>query len=97
MLVAGLLLAQAAAGCGPRSPQIEFANRRYSAALRTATNTRSAARLARAKDLIDRDHAAGVIGAEEYACYRSIVDLAKAGRWEAAEREALRFRRDQHR
>ncbi len=86
-----------AAGCGPRAPQIDFANRRYSAALRTAANTMSPPRLARAKELIDRDHASGVIGPEEYACYRAIIELAEAGRWEAAEQAALDFRRDQQR
>ena len=86
-----------ATGCRPRAPEIEFANRHYSAALRTAANTKSPKRLARAAELIDRDHAAGRIAAEEYACYRAIIDLAEAGRWEAAEQEALRLRRDQQR
>jgi hypothetical protein len=95
--VVGVFMLAAAAGCRPRAPQVDFANRRYSAALRTAANTKSPARLARAKELIDRDHAGGVIGPEEYAAYRAIIDLAAAGRWEAAEREALNFRRDQQR
>ena len=97
VLVACLTTIPPAAGCRPRAPQIEFANRHYSAALRTAANTKSPERLARAEDLIDRDHAAGRIGAEEYACYRAIIDLAEAGRWEAAERQALQVRRDQQR
>jgi hypothetical protein len=33
----------------------------------------------------------------EDAAYRAIIDLAEAGRWEVAEREALQFRRDQQR
>ncbi|MFM8413858.1 MAG: hypothetical protein ACKOCX_03950 [Planctomycetota bacterium] len=97
MLIAGLLAIPALAGCRPRAPRVEFANRRYSAALRTAANTKSPERLARARELIDRDHVAGKIGPDEYACYRSIIDLAQAGRWEAAERQALQFRRDQQR
>ena len=97
VLVACLLAIPPAAGCRPRAPEIEFANRRYSAALRTATNSKSPERLGLAKELIDRDHAAGTIGLEEYACYLAIIDLAEAGRWEAAEREALQFRRDQQR
>jgi len=96
ILFAAIMLA-VAAGCGPRAPQIDFANRRYSAALRTAANTKSPPRLARAKEVIDRDHSSGVIGPEEYACYRAIIDLAEAGRWEAAEQAALDFRRDQQR
>lgn len=96
-IVMGVFMLAAVAGCRPWAPQVEFANRRYSAVLRTAANTKSPARLARAKDLIDRDHAGGVIGPEEYAAYRAIIQLAEAGRWEAAEREALQFRRDQQR
>jgi hypothetical protein len=86
-----------AAGCGPRAPQIEFGNRHYSAALRTAANTRSADRLARTKELIARDHAAGRIGPEEHAWYQEIIALGEAGRWADAERRAIEFRRDQHR
>lgn len=96
-LCAVLLTMTATTGCRPPAPQVEFANRRYSAALRTAANTQSSQRLARAKELIDRDHAAGVIANNEYASYRAIIELAEAGRWEAAEREALRFRQDQQR
>lgn len=96
---AGLLavILAAAAGCRPKAPQIEFGNRRYSAALRTAANTRSMERLARAKELIARDRAAGIIGVEEEAWYREIIDLAEAGRWADAERRATDFRRDQRR
>lgn len=97
VVLAALLAIPTAGGCRPRAPRIEFGNRGYSAALRTAANTRSVERLGRTKELIDRDRAAGVIGPEEYACYQSIIGLAEAGRWEAAEREALRFRRDQRR
>jgi len=97
MLVACLIVIPPASGCRPRAPQIGFANRRYSAALLTAANTKSPARLARATELIDRDRAAGTIASEEYACYRAIIELAESGRWEAAEREALQFRRDQQR
>jgi len=96
-ILTGMLVMTSVAGCRPRAPQVEFANRRYSAALRTAANTKSPTRLARAKELIDRGHAAGVIGPEEYESYLAIIDLAEAGRWEAAEREALQFRRDQRR
>ena len=86
-----------AAGCGPRAPQVEFGNRHYSAALRTAANTRSADRLARTKQLIARDQAAGRIGPEEHAWYQEIIALGEAGRWADAERRAIQFRRDQQR
>jgi hypothetical protein len=96
-LVLMALMTLALPGCRPRAPKIEFANRRYSAALRTAANTKSPERLAQAKNLITRDHAAGSIGAEEHAWYEEIITLAEAGRWADAERRAIDFRRDQAR
>jgi hypothetical protein len=82
-------------GCGPAIPRIEFENRRYSAALRTATNTRSVPRLARVRTMIERDHAAGTIATEEYAFYMAIVTLAEGGEWERAEERTVAFRRAQ--
>lgn len=89
------ILAMMTAGCGPRAPQVDFGNRVYSGALRTATNTKNPERLAKAKQIIDRDHAAGTIGPEEYGFYRDIIELGEAGRWEEAEQKAIHFRRDQ--
>lgn len=93
----GLLsgLVAACLGCRPRPPKIEFENRRYSAALRTAANTRSLERLERTKQLIARDQAAGRIAPAEQAWYEEIVALAEAGRWAEAEQRAIDFRRDQ--
>lgn len=93
--VVGAALVIMASGCGPAIPRIEFENRRYSAALRTATNTRSVSRLAGVRGTIERDHAAGTIGPEEYAFYRGIVDLAERGEWERAEERTVAFRRAQ--
>lgn len=92
-----LVVGAAACGCSPPAPQVEFGNLRHSAALRTAANTRSLERLARAAGVIDQEHAAGRIGTAEYAAYAAIIALAKKGDWQAAERAALRFRRDQTR
>lgn len=96
-VVLTVLVATVLTGCRQRAPKIEFANRRYSAALRTAANTKSPERLAKAKDLVTRDHAAGAIGPEEHAWYEEIIALAEAGRWADAERRAIDFRRDQRR
>jgi hypothetical protein len=71
--------------------------RRFFVARPTAANTKSPERLAQAKNLITRDHAAGAIGAEEHAWYEEIITLAEAGRWADAERRAIDFRRDQAR
>lgn len=94
-VILGLGLVAAAGGCGRATPRIEFANRRYSAALRTATNTRSRERLARVRATIERDHQAGTIGDEEAAAYREIIQLADRGAWEEAERRVVDFREDQ--
>lgn len=91
----GLWLLAASSGCGRSAPRIDFANRRYSAALRTATNTRSHERLARARTMIERDRAAGTIGAEEAAAYDEIIQLAERGAWDEAERRVVDFRSDQ--
>jgi hypothetical protein len=93
--VVAVALVIVASGCRPAIPRIEFENRRYSAALRTATNTRSVPRLARVRKLIERDHAAGTIGPEEYAFYMAIVKLAEGGEWERAEEQTVAFRRAQ--
>jgi hypothetical protein len=83
-----------ACGCR-RAPQVPNGNLFYSAALRTATNTRDPDRLRVARQRIDDDHATGLIAADEYAAYGHIIATAEAGRWEEAERAAVRFRRDQ--
>jgi hypothetical protein len=89
-----LLIALTAAACRP-TVQVPAANLVYSAALRTAANTKNPDRLQAAAALIERDREAGQIGTEEYACYERIIAAAEAGRWEEAERSALKFRRDQ--
>jgi hypothetical protein len=89
------IVALGVVGCGPRAPQVNFANRVYSGALRTATNTQNSERLAAAKKIIERDYASGVIGPDEYAFYGEIIALAEAGRWKEAEQLSIRFRRDQ--
>ncbi|MBM4020710.1 MAG: hypothetical protein FJ284_00400 [Planctomycetes bacterium] len=83
------------AGCHPTAPRVEFANRRFSGALRTATNTKNPQRLAAAKKSIEQAVAAREIGLEEHAWYEEIIALAEAGDWERAERRTIEFRRDQ--
>ena len=88
------LAACLASGCRP-APQVPSENLIYSAALRTATNTRNLDRLRTAEQRIDNDHAAGLIATEEYTFYARIIASAEAGHWEEAEQAALRFRHDQ--
>jgi hypothetical protein len=89
-----LLIGGALVGCG-RPPQVPAANLDYVRALRTAANTRDPERQSRVAAVIDRDHAAGVIGDEEMAHYRGILAMLAADRHAAAERACLRFLRAQ--
>ncbi len=88
------ILLSTVGGCRP-APQVPAANLVYSAALRTAANTRDSRRLETVRQRIDRDHAAGLITADEYSHYTAILAAADAGRWNEAEQAALRFRRSQ--
>lgn len=78
-----------------KHPQISFANRHYAAALRTACSAQDATMLTKAKEVIERDHAAGTISPDEVESYRSIIKTAEAGDWQTAERECHRFQKDQ--
>ena len=51
--------------------------------------------LTKAKEVIERDHAAGTISPDEVESYRSIIKTAEAGDWQTAERECHRFQKDQ--
>jgi hypothetical protein len=94
VMLALLLELSVATGCRP-TPQVPATNFVYSAALLTAANTKSQNRLQAVRQLIDRDHTAGLIGAEEYATYGTILRAAEAGQWVQAEQAVLQFRRDQ--
>lgn len=89
-----LCVAIVVAGC-TKYPQVEFANLKYVAALRTACSAKNADWLAQTKQTIDREHAAGTISREEAAAYGEIVALAEAGDWTQAEQECVRFQKDQ--
>lgn len=93
-MLALLLQLSVATGCRP-TPQVPATNLVYSAALRTAANTKNQDRLQAVRQLIDRDHTTGLIGAEEYARYDAILRAAEAGQWVQAEQAVLQFRRDQ--
>ena len=94
--IAGLvvLLTAALAGC-TKYPQVSFENLEYVAALRTACSAKNAEWLAKTKAAIEKEHAAGAIGDEEFAAYGEIVASAESGEWEQAEAECLRFQKDQ--
>jgi hypothetical protein len=64
-------------------------------ALHTACNTKNSASLAKIEAWIDRDKAGGKLGPGEEAAFASIIATAHAGGWSEADREAVRFSRDQ--
>ena len=90
----GLASAFAMMGC-TKHPQVSFSNRTYAAALRTACSAKDATMLEKAEHVIERDHASGQIGNEEMLSYEGIIETARSGEWERAERECHRFQTDQ--
>jgi hypothetical protein len=84
----------AISGC-TRYPQVEFANLKYVAALRTACSAKDTTWLTQAKEAIEEAHGAGTIGDDEYAAYERIVALAESGEWIKAEAECVRFQKEQ--
>lgn len=93
-LIAFLLAMALLAGC-TKYPQVEFANLKYVAALRTACSAKNAEWLSQTKTAIDREHAAGSLSDDEAAAYREIITIAETGDWSAAEEECVRFQKDQ--
>jgi len=63
--------------------------------LYTACNTRHEGRLAAVEAELHRLAHQGILGRREEEAFRSIVELARAGQWERAERESLRLAQDQ--
>lgn len=89
-----VLLSIAVAGC-TKYPQVEFANLKYIAALRTACSAENQEWLAETKSAIERDHAAGIVSDDEAVAYGEIITIAESGDWKSAELECLRFQKDQ--
>jgi hypothetical protein len=63
--------------------------------LYTACNTRHEGRLAAVEAELNRLVQKGTLSPREEQAFRSIVELARAGKWERAERESLRLAEDQ--
>ena len=61
----------------------------------TACNTRNPARLAACQTKLQELVAEGQLSESEQASFRSILDSAQSGDWEAAQRSSLQFARDQ--
>jgi hypothetical protein len=88
-ILAIALMIVSVAGCGP--PRVAPQNLRLTASLRTALSARSTDWLAQNVSAIDERRASGQMSDDEYAAFQSIIAQAKAGQWEAAERETVRL------
>src|SRR5690606_30979089 len=92
--VAALLLATLCiTGCG--YPQAAPNNLRLITTLRTALSARNPEWLQMNIDAIEERRAAGEMSDEEYEAFQEIIEQAKAGEWEEAERASVRFQKAQ--
>mgnify|MGYP000884869835 CR=1 FL=1 len=80
-------------GCG--RPQASPGNRALTASLRTAVNTRNAQWLEKNAQILEQRRAAGQMANAEYEEFQSIINMARAGQWEKAEREVIAFQKAQ--
>ena len=91
-----LLLAVSAvfwSGCG--RPQVAPEHLRLTAELRTAVSAQNVEWLERTEKLVEERHEAGGMSEPEYEAFRSIIERAHRGEWEAAEREVLALQKAQ--
>jgi hypothetical protein len=98
-LVLGILTAAMVAvwwpGCRRYPPVTSPEALRLIKQLYTACNTRHDGRLTAVEAELHRLAQQGLLGQREEAAFRSIVELARSGKWERAERESLRLAQDQ--
>lgn len=80
-------------GCG--GPQLKPQNLQLSAALRTAISARNVEWLEKNEAIVEQRYADGMMSEAEYEAFRSIIDKAKQGQWEAAEQETLALQKAQ--
>ena len=78
-------------GCG--RPQASPQNLHLISSLRTAASTRNPGLLEQNATLIEQRREAGEVGDAEYRTFQKILELARAGNWESAERETIAFQK----
>ena len=76
-----------AAGCGVQ--QIAPANRRVMQGLQTAVSSRKVEWLDATVKLIDEQRSQGKLSDAEYAALEPIISKARAGNWDAAQRDVF--------
>jgi len=86
-------LLSAILGCG--RPQAASENRQLIASLRTAVNTRNTEWLEKNAKIVEERRQAGQMADAEYEEFQRIIGKARAGEWEEAEREVIKFEKAQ--
>jgi hypothetical protein len=83
-----VLLALAVSGCG-RVQQIEPSNRRLMLGLQTAVSSKKVEWLNETVKLIEENYSAGDLSDEEYDAFQVIVEKARSGDWDGAQKDAF--------
>ncbi len=81
------------AGCGP--PQAAPQNQRLIASLRTAISAQNSEWLEKNAEVLEKRRAAGQVSDVVLQTFQTIIDKARAGQWEEAEREVMAFQKAQ--
>ena len=88
----GLIVA-AMFGCS--YPVAEPMNMELISSLRTALSTRNDKWLAENEAIVEQRHEKGEMRDDEYEAFRSIIQRAREGDWQGAERASVRFQKAQ--
>lgn len=78
------------AGCGG-SPQVAPANRRLIEGLRTATSSEQMPWVEESAKQLEEGKQKGTVSDQEYEVFRSIIHMAREGKWKEANAEAVRL------
>ena len=91
--LATVTLALLLVGCG--RPQAAPHNQRLIASLRTAISARNSQWLEKNAEVLEERCAEGKVSDAELEAFQAIINKARAGQWEEAEREVLAFQKAQ--
>lgn len=97
LLLVGLILAVALgslAGCS-RPPAVEFENLHLIASLRTACSAKNVEWLDGVARAVEKRHADGRMSASERDHFTRLIEQAREGDWESAEKACLKFEKAQ--
>lgn len=89
-----LSIAALGSGCS-RPPAVQYDHLPLISSLRTACSARNNAWLEGVQRAVNERHAAGKMTSDEHAHFDQLIQQAKAGEWESAERACLKFEKAQ--